>query len=228
MKQLVIIALALLMMAPCADAGRRKKPSGTIKDVVFTDLDYGFTIKGHDNWKAKVYKHDSNVRVAFTQIDFAVPTHYMSVPDYTKIPRITVYVDTSSQNVHVLLDSLLSDDFKSEQKKEIINEFDFLQRTEIIDGDILPRGRTRLEIDGESAVLWKGQTKYMQLVQTSAGSAGVRRVRDAFGGAIAAVKHDKYVVLMHLMCEWQYYDQVLAEAQAIMLSLDFPDEDEGK
>jgi hypothetical protein len=222
-RRMILAGLVLLMAAPCALAGRQKKTGGEIQDGYYVDATYGFRLKMHDNWKPRFFKEDSKVRLALTQKDYGIPTSFMSVPDYTKIPRITVYVDTTSMNINMFVDSLLSPTFKSDQKNAMIKEFEFLQKTEIIDGDIIPRTRSRVDIDGESGLLWKGQTKYLQLVQTSASSMGGNRVRDAYGGALLLVKRGGQIYIMHLMCEWQYIEQVMAEAQQIMLSLNWDD-----
>jgi hypothetical protein len=161
--------------------------------------------------------------VAFTQKSYGIPPHYTNVPDYTKVPRLTVFVDTSSLNIHVLLDSLLSDTYQSNQKKEIVKAFDFLQRSDIIVGSIQPRGRSRVEVGGESGALWKGRLEYKQIIQSSTSSASGRLVADAYGGAIMGIKRGKHVILMHLMCEFQFFDQIMVEAQQIMQSLEFAD-----
>jgi hypothetical protein len=219
MRKLLLITLALLIAAPCAFAARKTKVGGEIKDGYYVDETYGFQLKMHDNWKPRLFKEDSEVRLTLTQKDYAIPPAFAGVPDYAKIPRITMYVDTTSMNPNAFMDSLLSPTFKSDQKSAIIKEFEFLQKTEIIDGDITQRGRDRVDVGGESGLLWKGQSKYLQLVQASASSMGGQRVRDAFGGAILLVKHGKQIYMMHLMCEWPYIDNVMAEAKPIMLSL---------
>ncbi|MCP4684320.1 MAG: hypothetical protein GY867_02630 [bacterium] len=221
MKKLVITILAGLMLAPMADARRKKPKAGAVKDGVYTDASYGFALSIHENWKARVNKKDDNVRLTITKKNYGIPSDFVNAPDYTKIPRIVVYVDTTSLGAHAFLDSLTSESFKSNQKKEIVKEFEILQPSDIYDGEVVPKGRSRLEIAGESGVMWKGQVKYRQIVSTSASSVGGKLVRSSYGGAIGAVKHGDHIYLFHVMCEWPYVATVLAEVEMTVRSLNW-------
>jgi len=223
MKKLVIFVLAGLMLAPMADARRKKPKAGTLADGVYTDNSYGFQLTVHENWKARVNKLDDKVRLSITKKNYGIPNDFLNAPDYTKIPRIVVYVDTTSLGAHAFIDSLTSETFKSDQKKDIIKEFEILQQSDIYDGPVVPKGRSRLEIDGESGLMWKGQVKYKQIVSTSASSVGGKLVRSSYGGAIGAVKHEGNIHLFHVMCEWQYMATVLAEVEMTIRSLEWGD-----
>jgi hypothetical protein len=222
-RRLILAGLVLLMAAPCAFAARKKKVGGELKDGYYVDETYGFRLTMNDNWKPRFFKDDSKVRLSLTQKDYAIPSNFQGAPDYTKIPRITVYVDTSSMTPNAFVDSLLSPTFKSSQKSAMLKEFEFLQKTEIIDGDIVPRTRSRVDVGGEPGLLWTGKSNYLQLVQTSASSMGGNRVRDSYAGALLLVKHDKDIYIMHLMCEGPFFENVMAEARQIMLSLTWND-----
>jgi hypothetical protein len=223
MKKLVILILAGLMLAPMADARRKKPKAGKLDGNVYTDNQYGFQLTVHENWKARVNKDDDRVRLTITKKNYAIPTDFMNAPDYTKIPRIVVYVDTSSLGAHALVDSLTSETFSSDQKKEIVKEFEIFQRSDVYDGPVVPKGRSRLEVDGESGLMWKGQVKYKQVVSTSASSVGGKLVRSSYGGAIGAVKHGDNIYLFHVMCEWEYVATILAEVEMTIRSLKWGD-----
>lgn len=220
MKKLALFTLALLMLFSAADAGRRKPKAGVIKDGIYHDNKHNFEFAIHENWKPRVSKDKSKLRVAMTQRNYAIPSDYMSAPDYTLVPRLVVYCDTTSLSVHSFIDSLTSDKFRSDQKKKIVREFDFLQEPEII-----PKGRKRLTIGEESGLMWKGQAKYVKEVSTSASSVGGKRVYSSYGGAIFAIKKGNHIVLFQLMCEWPYYDAILAEVSTVIKSFKWADPD---
>jgi len=221
MRNFLVIGLALLILAPAVEAGRRKPKAGKIADGVFTDSRYNYKLSVHENWSARIGKDKEKVRIAMTQRNYGTPGDFVNAPSYAKVPRICVYVDTTSLGVHTFLDSLMSDEFKSKQKSEILKEFEFLQTSEISDGPLLPKGRSRLEVGEESGLLFKGQAKYRQSVQTSASSLGGKIVKNSFGGAIAIVKRDNTVFLIHLICEWEFFSSVLTEAMSMVNSMEW-------
>jgi hypothetical protein len=220
MKRLLILGLTLALLAPATQARKKQGKAGKITDNVFLDSKYGFSITVHENWKAKPGKAKKNVRLRLTQRKYGIPSDYTRSPDYTKIPMLVVYVDTTSLGVHAFIDSLTNVDYRSKQKKAILKEFDFLGEPELI-----PKRRSRIEIDGNSGLIWKGQAKYTKEIQESASSIGGKRVKSSYGGAIAAVKIGKNIILIHLMTEWGYFDQVMLEVLPMISGMTF-EEDE--
>jgi hypothetical protein len=221
MKKLLLLVLALLLTVPTADARRKGKKAGKITGNVFRDNVYGFELTIHDNWKAKIGKEGENVRLYMTAKNYGIPSDYLDAKDYTKVPELVVFVDTSSFSAHTFIDSLSSPSFKSGQKSDILKEFAILNEPELI-----PMQRSRMEIGGESALLWKAQAKYKKEVSTSVRSTSGKLVNRTFGGAIAAVRIDNYIVLFQVMSEWEYFDAVLGEALPMIESLKFEEEDE--
>lgn len=220
MKKLALFTLTLLLLAPAVHAGRKKPRAGKIENNTYQDTKYNFELVIHENWKPRVNKADNDVRLVLTQKNYAIPADYLDAPDYTRVPRLAVYVDTTSLSVHAFVDSLTNERFESDQKKKITKEFDFLQEPEII-----PKGRKRLTIGSETGLLWKGQSKYVKEVSTSASSVGGKRVYGSYGGAIAAVKHGNTVILFHLICEWPYFENILGEVQTVVNSLKWMEAD---
>ena len=219
LRKLLVVALIILIAAPVVDARRRTPPSGKVDNDIYTDSQYGFQFKVHENWKPGVNKEKDKARVVLTQRKYDIPLDYINVPHYTWVPTLTVFVDSAKMNIHILIDSLLSDEYKSDLKDEIRKEFEFLDQP-----DIVPKGRSRFEFAGESGLLWTAQAQYMKEVQTSASSVGGKRVRSSYGGAIAAVEHNGMYYLFFLMCEWPFFDNVLAEATQMITSLEFTDQ----
>ena len=222
MKKLLILGMALILLAPTIEARKKQKKAGTITDKVYHDDKYGIDLTLHENWKVKVGKEKDNVRLRLTQRKYEIPSDYIDAPDYTKVPSVTMYIDTTSFGVHVFIDSLISEVYKSNQKKAILKEFDFLNER-----DVVPKRRSRLEIAGESALIWKGEAKYTKEVSESATSSMGKFVKRSYGGAIVAVKMGENILLFHVMTEWEYFEPVMQEVLPMITSLVILEEDEG-
>jgi len=221
MKRFIILCLMLMMCAPAVDARKKQKKAGTITDNVFHDNKYGFDLTIHKNWKVKISKDKEKIRLLLTQKNFAIPSYYIDVPNYTHTPQLILYVDTSTFGVHAFIDSLTNEEYESKQKKEILKEFEFLN-----EHDRIPKRRSRMEIAGESAVLWKAQAKYNKEVVESTSSMSGRMVYGDYGGAIAIVKVGNNIILFHVMTEWEFFEPVLLEVLPMIKSLVLPQEDE--
>jgi len=219
MKRLLVLLSVLLLAVPVTYAGRKRKKTGKIDNGVYLDRRFPFTLKVHKNWKAKPRKEEGKgLRLVLVQRNWDIPNDYLNVPDYTKVPSVDVYVDTCSMGVYPLIDSLLSPTYKSERKKQIYKWFEFLNEP-----DIIPKGKSSFEFGGERGLIWKGESKYVKEIQTSAGSAGGRRVYRSYGGAMFASKHNGFVFIADLMCEWEYIQPVLSEVAEMMRTLQWTD-----
>ncbi len=214
MKRSILALLAVLVAMPSADAARKKPSAGTISEGVYRDSKYGFELKVSDNWKAIISKDENNLRLALVQRNYGIPPRYQNAPDYTVIPRIAIYADTSALGAAAMLDSLLSQTWKSKQRKDILKDFDFLNQNNII-----PRNKKFTQIAGEAAVVWEGTVKYVKDISTSTSDVGGVRESGAYGGAVIATKKGNTVVLFHLMCEDDFYNDVMKDALSIANSL---------
>lgn len=202
-SSLIVIALFGMMIAPTVDAGRKVKKTGKVSDGFFVDGKYSFKIKMDHEWKTKLNKAEKPIRLILTQKNFQVPVDYINAVDYTKEPRIVLWADTTSMAIGPFIDSLVSDSYKSDQKKEILKEFEIL-----FEPKLTPRGKKRLSIAGQKGFVWKARANYTNEVATSSSSIGGKRVYGSYGGAIIGVKKDDLVLLFHVICEFQYFEAI--------------------
>ena len=219
MKRLLIIASLFILLVPSADARRKRDKAGDINKDTYVDKKFGFSLKLDEQWKVKINDNDDNFRLVLVQKNYLIPPDYADAPDYTKVPRVVVYADTTSMGLTAFVDSLVSNTYKSDQMSTIKKEFEILWEQELV-----PRGEDRLDVAGEKAVRWTGQAKYVKEVATSASSIGGKRVYGAYGGAIIGVKKKDTIVLFHVMSEWQYFQAVLDETMVFVNSLAWNDE----
>lgn len=223
MKKIVIFLSILLLAAPLVEAKRKTKKTGSVKDGVYRDSKYSFELTLLDNWKVKTKKEGGIYRLALVQRSYEVPVRYLEAPDYTWVPTALIFVDTSTLGVYPFVDSLLSTTYKSKRKKKIMSEFDFLAESEII-----PKGKRGFEFGGSRGLIWKGEVKYIEEVQTSSSSSGGKREYGSYGGVIFAAKHNNLIFVAHLSCEYDYVDQLQSELASMLKTLKWTDDSDEK
>jgi hypothetical protein len=217
MKRILVMLIALLICVNIADARRKKEVSGVVTDGVYQDNRFGFKFTVHTNWQARLRKDEDNFRVVLTQKNYGIPPDFRSAQDYTYIPRLVIYADTSSLSPVAMMDSLRSATYKSKQKKAILSEFEFLTQPEII-----PKGKKMPQIAGESGLVWEGQAKYAKDIQVSQSSNAGTRVNGSYSGTIILVKgEDGIMLIMHLMCETNFHEAVYEEVAAMLNTFAF-------
>ncbi len=226
-KRLFILFVIVLISFSGAQARKKKPRAGKIVDGVYTDSKYHFTMNILENWKPIIQKNDKNVRLTLIQKNYEVPPDYQNVPDFAIIPRLTMYVGKTPMSAFVFIDSLLSDTYKSKQKKEIIGEFDILNDQAVGENTerehVITRKRRTVKINDTKAVLWEGKVKYIKYIPLSASasaSEGVKSVYSDYRGGIVALKlDDDTILLCHLITEGQFFKAVWTEALKMIESI---------
>jgi len=225
MKRALIIGVIAALLIPSVMARKPKVRAGKVADGIYTDKKYEFSMNIQENWKPNVKLNKSKFRLVLVQKNYEIPGDYLEAPDYTNVPRITLWVDTTSMSAFQFLDSLLSPGFKSNQKKELLREFDILNDRINEKGNVretlITKKKKTTKIDGQKAVMWSGRLQYRKDVARSASSLGGKRVVGAYGGGIVAVKNGKNLFLFHVMCEYDYFNSNFAQAMNMIGSLDW-------
>jgi len=212
MKRWMMWGVVLLVAASASYAARKKDAAGVVKDKVYQDADYGFQFKVHENWSAKINKVDLNSRVVLIQKNWAVPPQYAQARDYTQIPHLVAFADTTSLSAGAFIDSLLSPTYKSRAKKEITREFEFLSVP-----DRVVKNRRVMTVAGQTAVMWHAECKYVkEIAETASSSAGIR-VSGAYSGMMLAVKNGNTILLFHLTCESNFFNEVMTEVKSMTM-----------
>ncbi len=228
MKRIVITCFLLVFAVSIADAGRRRPQSGKVKDNVYVDAKYGFKITIGEGWKPSLRKENDNFRLLLTKRKYEIPSDYTNAPDYTQIPRIIIWTDTTSLPTFAFLDSLVSDTWNTKQKKELLKELEIIA-SDISSGSrrekFIPRGRKPVQLSGEQAILWQAKSTYVKEVATSSSGLASKRVYGAYGGAIVVVKKENRVFVFHMMAEWSYFENNLKETLNIISTFEFSGED---
>ena len=229
MKKLILACLVLALFVPSLQARKKEKKAGKVKDLVYTDKKYDFSFSINKGWKSAVQLDKENFRVVLTQRSYETPHDYLNAPEYTKVPRIVVYADTSSISTLVFLDSLVSGTYSSDQKKEILKEFEIIDEQAIEEGTerdkTVTRKRRTITIDELPAALWEGKANYRKYVSTSVSAIGGKRVYGAYGGGIVVAKKDNTIVLFHVISEWDYFANIMQDALTMITTLNWGGEE---
>ncbi len=223
MKKLVLLGLLVMLAAPGADARRKTKKAGKVEGLTYVDSKFDFKLTLSNGWKYKIGKNKDNYRLVLTQKNYQIPPDYIDAPDYTKVPRLVVFVDTCQMGPLPFIDSLLSDKYSSKQKKEILKEFEIFHDYSEGRQQVVPRQRKPITVNDQKGVLWTGKGIYVKEVSMSSSSttdAG-KRVTGAYGGGVAVVRKGDILVAFHVMCEWDYFPAVLEDVMGMVNSLKF-------
>ena len=73
------------------------------------------------------------------------------------------------------------------------------------------------------AAVWQGKANYRKYVSTSTSAIGGTRVYGAYGGGVIVAKHGKTIVLAHVICEWDYFNEIMRQTLSMITSLHWGD-----
>jgi hypothetical protein len=212
----ILIAVVLAALVFNVATARKKDKAGKVKDGAYTDSKLNFSLKISEAWKYNIKKSNDNIRIVLTKKQYDIPTEFSHAPSYTQVPKVTVLADTTSISLDIFVDSLLSDKYKSDQKKSIVSEFPILY------GDYRLKKRTKMSVEGNEGIMITAQMRYTLQVQR-AGSQSDKAdvVSDFYGGSVFFVKRGNDILMFHYICEWRYFDIYIQEFVHLIEGLKF-------
>jgi len=215
-KTLMIILLVTLAFNICS--ARKRDKAGKIEDGIYYDKEYNFSLVVPDGWNTSIKKADSEVRLILTKDQYDIPIHFQHAPNYTKVPKVTVYVGDASMRLDWFVDSLLSDDYNSDQKKDMLNEF------ELLFGDYINTRRSKMTIGDVEGYLISGERRYTIQVQRAGSQADKADVvTDYYAGSLFLTEHDGKFIIFHFICERLYYKMLENEFLNMLKGFKFTD-----
>ena len=219
---LSVSILFMLVSGELANARRGKKhkvKAGVLDGRKYTDKKYGFSLTFPENWDISVGRKDAKVRVVAEKEDYAVPVSFRNAPYHTTVPKIKVYVDTTSLELLDFIDSLKSGDFSSPQKSEIMNEF------KVFEGKFRRPRISRIRLDNGIKGRWfRTVRNYSINVQNEGAASTATIVQDAMAGDIAMFKKGNTLILISGECEGQFYEINQPRFVEVAKSLEFTDD----
>ncbi len=155
----LIAVLIISFCLPTVFARTKKDKTGTITDSVYTDAEYGFKFTIKNNWEGKVFTEPSNYRLQVEQTNPEIPPEYTDYADQMPRPTMSVYMATTDLAPLAFVDSLLSETYKSDQKKEILQDIDFYDENVTFQG-FTTRIKKEIKIGELKGVEWEGSATY--------------------------------------------------------------------
>jgi hypothetical protein len=125
-KQCLTGLMVVLIVAPVAESRKKKSKAGKVTDSTYYDANYGFQGTFPGNWKPKVHKAESMVRVTLVQQDFEPDEVFkrrfekMSFMGEATSPLIEFWIIEAAAKPKDVLDSLLLDESKSDWRKPLM------------------------------------------------------------------------------------------------------------
>lgn len=219
MKRLLIAFIMVGLVFNIAGA-RKKDKAGKIDKGVYFDKKHDFSLVIPKEWNASIKKSKSKTRLILTKKQYDIPTQFQHAPSYTQVPRVTVYVDTTSMKLSWFIDSLLSDKYKSKQKSKMLQEF------QILFGDYRPRKRSKMSVGKVDGIRIAGERRYTIQVQRAGPDADKADVvTDFFGGSMFFTKKDNQIYIFHFICEKRYFKDIEQDFVKLLKGFSFPEEE---
>jgi hypothetical protein len=214
-KRFVQITITIVFLLSVIGIPALAKKAGEIKDGVYRDDSYGFSITIPETWSANIKKSKSVIRLTMDEKSPVPPFHFQGdLRDYMQIPTMVLIVDTTSFDVGTFVDSLLASGYDSKQKKYFMKYLKIVSRPhEIIK-------RREVTIEGETAVILEARQAYeMEVSQRGSDRASV--VNDYKYGSIFFTVRDGHVYILHMICEYQTSATILEVYNLVLGSLKF-------
>lgn len=203
-KTALILFLAVLFCLPTAFARKKKDKTGVIAENVYTDAEYGFKLTILGNWQGKVFTEPSNYRLQVEQTNPEIPPEYAEYADEMPLPSMDIYLATVDMPPLAFVDSLLSDSYKSEQKKEIFKDID-VHDEEINFRGIATRIKTAIKVGELEGVQWEGTARYDIKM-------GEQSISNETAIGLIGVRKGEHIVLFLTGHDKRYFRKLFDEA----------------
>ncbi|MDD4051197.1 MAG: hypothetical protein PHR28_04765 [candidate division Zixibacteria bacterium] len=196
MKKAVCLTLTCLFFVVMIAAPALAKKAGEVKDDVYTDGTYKFSLKVPTGWSPTIKAEKFPLRLVLTQKSYPVPEQFQGNRDYAQIPTISVLVDTTSLSVEQFVDSLLDSKYKSKQKQFFVKNMPIIAKFH----DVLKRSNVTAG-DAKGLSLAVRQAYTVEVAQSGSDMADV--IQDYKSGQILVIVRNGLVYVIHGICEYK-------------------------
>jgi hypothetical protein len=215
MVGLISLGIILLVMNPCF---AKKEKTGEIKKDVYTDDKFDFQITVLPNWKVKVQKEPSCLRVLMTQKNYKVSKTPGASQYTTAIPTILVLADTTSLSLAEVETCLFQKCEKLEDKNDCIIKLDLIPNSEYLGiGDVM--------IDSLPARMYTLEQKYKKTVEDlrerTSPMGNTVIIEDFLAGHVILFKKENNIYMVQFSCEREFFAPTNEEFQKIIKSWKF-------
>ena len=216
MKRFLIVFLVLLFCVPGAFARKKSKKSGVIDDNVYTDAQYDFKVTILENWEAKLQKPKKMHRLELTQKDHEIPPELMQFPSMAMVPALNFHIGEVDMPPAVFVDSLISNSYSSDMKKDVYKDLLALEENVTFDGLKTTR-KDRIEIDGKEACQWQGTVHYTKKLGMG------DTIPRIYSVGMITIKNGDLMMTCMVECENMFFADIFTEVLEIVKSVKWPD-----
>ena len=216
MKKMIIFWLVAMLVLIIAVPAMAKKV-GEIKDNVYIDNTYKFSLATFDGWSTNIGSKDkSPLRLTMFEKSYPVPQEYQGggKEDFAEIPTIRVLVDTCSSTVDTFIAQLNDPKFESPQKKFFLKNIKILNK----DHSVLTNSTVTLQ-DTKAVAVGLRQTYSREVAQAGSDRADV--INGELGGNIFYLVRDGKIYVISYLAEYQNFIDFAAKWKALLDSLKF-------
>ncbi len=209
------IAVTVVLFIACVGAPVEAKKSGEVKDNIYTDNDYDFSMQIPDGWSTSIKSSKYALRMTMDQKSPVPPYQFQGgLRDYMQVPTMAVIVDTTSLGANEFVDSLLSSSFESDQKKFMYKYLKIVSRPyELVK-------RQEITFQGKMAVLMEARQAY-EITVAKQGSDKADVVNDNKYGTIFVTVRDGHVYMISMICEYRTSQPIVDMYNQVISSLKF-------
>jgi hypothetical protein len=210
-KSGLIVFLVVLICLPSAFARKKKDKTGAIVENVYTDAEYDFKLTIRENWQGKVFSEPSNYRLEVEQTNPEIPPEYAEYASEMPLPAMSIYLATVDLTPVAFVDSLLSQTYKSDQKKEILKDVDFFDESISFQGFTtrIKKGVKFGDLDG---VQWEGTARYNIKM-------GEQSISNETAVGLLGIKKGKNLLLFLTGHDKRYFRKLFDEAIEMAMSV---------
>jgi hypothetical protein len=213
--------LLLTASLPAADKAPSGKPgeTGVIKDAVYTDSRYGFSVKFPLDWReAKLRKDPSAERLQLVQRKPRVPLRLQGNPDLALKPAMMIFADSSTMTPEAFFAYLRADTGKIDLKQKILAKSVFLEQG--TSNEIQVLDKTTAKVLGKDALKMKVRLEYNVRVESPGQSVPIQ-VNDFRVGYIYIVPMDGWLLYIEQAAENQFFESLQPDFDTFLNSLTF-------
>jgi hypothetical protein len=211
-----IVGVFLISMVSLSAADKSTEV-GYIKDGIYHDTRFGFSVKIPVDWKeAKLRKEPTSERLLLIQKKPKVPLRLQNSPESATKPSVLIFADSTGMSPESFLAFLRADTGKTEFKTRILSKSVLLDPGTPSAVQILKK--TTVKILGQEADKLGARLEYSVRVESPTTSAMVQ-VNGFRAGYIYIVPFPGWLLYIEQACEDEYVESLQPDFDTMINSL---------
>jgi hypothetical protein len=212
----LIVGVSLFSVASILAADKSSE-GGYIKDGIYHDARFGFSVKIPLEWRAaKLRKEPTPERLLLMQKKPLIPIRLQNSPEVAVKPMVIIFADSTAMSPQAFFAFLQADTGKSEFKTRILSKSILLDQGTASEIQILKKATAKI-LDQE-AIKLGARLEYTVRVESSTSSAMVK-VNGYRAGYIYLVPFSGWLMYIELACENEYLESLQPDFDAMINSL---------